>query len=68
MPLNSMLVTLERFVPEMVMVAPAFPLGVKEPIEGGLIIVNSSVLVDVPEAVVTVTFPVVAVDGTVTTI
>ena len=65
-PLNATAVAPERFVPVMVTAAPTAPLvGVKLVIVGGLMTVNTPVLVAVPSAVVTLSGPLVAPAGTV---
>jgi hypothetical protein len=64
-PLKVTSVTLERFVPESVIVTPTVPAaGVKELRVGALIMMKSTGLVPRPSAVVTLTLPVIAVVGT----
>lgn len=63
---NSTSVTLFRFVPLMVIVAPTAPIvGVNEVMVGGLITVNIVGLEAVPPGVVTITVPELALAGTV---
>ena len=66
LPLNVTAVAPVKFVPPIVTLAPSAPLvGVKLAIVGGLTTVKSVGPIAVPPAVVTLTGPVVAPDGTV---